>query len=77
MCATQSEAATAADEILRMTIRGQLIEAVLVEEAAAVDRELYLAIACSRSQRGPLLIFSAEGGVDIEEAASRQPSWVR
>ena len=59
-----------------MTIRGKAVEALLVEQAAEIEREMYLAIASSRSLRGPLLIFAREGGVDIESwrGAIRAPS---
>ncbi len=73
VCATADEVAAAASDILAMTIRGKAIEALLVEQAAEIEREMYLAIASSRSLRGPLLIFAREGGVDIETLARRDP----
>ncbi len=72
-CATEGEVAAAAADILGMSIRGHGVSGVLVEQAVEVDRELYLAISCARAQRLPLLIFSAEGGVDIEQVARRSP----
>ena len=74
ICATADEVEAAAAEILAKTIRGQAVESVLVERAVEVEREMYLAIASSRSLRGPLLIFCREGGVDIETVAGRDPS---
>ena len=74
VCATEVEVASATADILAMTIRGHGVSCVLVEEAVEIARELYLAISSSRAQRGPLLIFSAEGGVDIEEVARRHPA---
>jgi succinyl-CoA synthetase beta subunit len=73
-CATGDEVAAATADILSMTIRGHGVPCVLVEEAVEIARELYLAISSSRAQRGPVLIFSAEGGVDIEEVARRNPA---
>ena len=73
-CATEGEAAAAAADILAMTIRGHGVTSVLVEQAVEIAHELYLAISSSRAQRGPVLIFSAEGGVDIEEVARRNPA---
>jgi succinyl-CoA synthetase beta subunit len=73
VCATADEVAAAAASILGMTIGGHDISCVLVEQAVAIARELYLAISCARTHRVPLLIFSAEGGVDIEEVARRNP----
>jgi succinyl-CoA synthetase beta subunit len=74
VCATTGEVAAASADILAMTIRGHGVSCVLVERAVEIARELYLAISSSRAQRGPVLIFSAEGGVDIEEVARRNPA---
>jgi succinyl-CoA synthetase beta subunit len=73
-CATGGEAAAATADILAMSIRGHGVTCVLVEQAVEIARELYLAISSSRAQRGPVLIFSADGGVDIEEVARRNPA---
>ncbi len=69
LCRTPEEVATAVPEVLAMTIAGRRVSCVLVEQAVAVERELYLAIAASRAERGPVLVFSRRGGVDIEEVA--------
>jgi len=73
-CATEGEVTAAAAAILAMTIRGHGVTCLLVEQAVEIAHELYLAISSSRAQRGPVLIFSAEGGVDIEEVARRNPA---
>jgi succinyl-CoA synthetase beta subunit len=73
-CATEGETAAAATDILAMAIRDHGVTIVLVEQAVEIAHELYLAISSSRAQRGPVLIFSAEGGVDIEEVARRNPA---
>ncbi|MCF6159569.1 MAG: ADP-forming succinate--CoA ligase subunit beta [wastewater metagenome] len=53
--------------------KGIEVKHVLVEEAISIKRELYLAILVDRSLRSPVLIASAEGGVDIEETAKKAP----
>jgi succinyl-CoA synthetase beta subunit len=73
VCHTAAEVATAATEILGMSIRGHAVGTLLVERGVEVERELYLAISSSRALRGPVLIFCREGGVDIEEVARRDP----
>ena len=73
VCGTAAEVEAAAADILAMTIRGHAVESLLVERAVDIARELYLAITVSREVRSPLLIFSREGGVDIEELAKRAP----
>ena len=73
VCGTAAEVEAAAADVLAMTIRGHAVEALLVERAVDIARELYLAITVSREVRSPLLIFSREGGVDIEELSKRAP----
>ena len=49
--------------------KGIEIKYVLIEEAVSIKKELYLAITIDRSLQTPILIASAEGGVEIEEVA--------
>ena len=72
VCGTAAEVEAAASDILAMTIRGHAVESLLVERAVDIARELYLAITVSREVRSPLLVFSRQGGVDIEELAKRR-----
>lgn len=74
VCATRQEVETAAAEILAMTIRGKRVEALLVEPAVEIAREMYLAVSSSRALRGPVLVFSRHGGVEIEQTAKDDPS---
>jgi len=53
--------------------RGVPVNSVLVEELANIKRELYLAITIDRGFRGPVMVISAAGGMDIEEVASTRP----
>jgi succinyl-CoA synthetase beta subunit len=59
--------------VLRLTIKGRPVRGVLLEQGATVLRELYLAITLDRHAKSPLLIFSARGGVDIEQLAAEDP----
>jgi len=67
------EAFARAREILALTIKGLPVRSVLVAQAAEIARELYLAIVLDRSRKLPLVMFSSEGGVDIEEVARVSP----
>lgn len=67
----------AAQLILGMEIGGHRVEHVLVEERVNIERELYAAILNDPISRGPLVLFSTLGGMDIEEAAATDPSQVR
>jgi len=46
---------------------------VLVEEAADIAQELYLAVTLDRAVGKPIVMASAAGGMDIEEVAARDP----
>lgn len=67
------EAAELAGQILTMTIKGLPVRKVLVDEAAAIEHEIYFSITNDRAARKPVMIASAAGGVDIEEVAATTP----
>jgi succinyl-CoA synthetase beta subunit len=46
---------------------------VLVDEAADIATEIYLGIVIDRAKRCPVIMASAEGGVEIEEVARATP----
>ncbi|MBI1856440.1 MAG: ADP-forming succinate--CoA ligase subunit beta, partial [Chloroflexi bacterium] len=62
-----------ATQILAMEIKGLPVRKVLVDEAAAIETEIYFAITNDRAARKPVMIASAAGGVDIEEVAATTP----
>ena len=67
----------AADVILGMEIAGHRVEAVLVEERAAIAAEYYAAVLGDAASKGPLVMFSPEGGMDVEEIAASVPDRLR
>ena len=52
---------------------GRLISKVLIEAAAPIKRELYLAVLLDRALSCPLVMASSAGGMDIEEVAATTP----
>ena len=52
---------------------GIQVRSVLVEEASAVERELYLSITLDRARATHVIMASEAGGMDIEEIAARSP----
>ena len=70
---TPEEAFERARDILALTIKGLPVRKVLVAQAAEIARELYLSIVTDREAKAPLIMLSAEGGVDIEEVARTSP----
>ena len=74
---TAPEAAAAAKAILGMSIDGYVVEKVLVEERAEIASEFYAAVLTDFAARRPLILFSTEGGMDIEEIAAARPDAIR
>ena len=70
---TPDEAQSLADEILGMEIKGHKVLKVLVDPASEIKQEIYLGVTNDRAARKPVLMASAEGGVDIEEVNRRSP----
>lgn len=65
---TPDEAAAAATEIFAKNIGGIPIQQVLVEEKLDIKKEYYCSFVINgaREARSPMLMFSTEGGMDIE-----------
>ena len=73
LAASADEAAQVGGRILGMDIKGIAVRKVLVAAAADIVREYYLGAIIDRSSRRIVLMASAEGGVEIEEVARRDP----
>ncbi len=73
LASTADEAATVAEAILGMDIKGMTVRKVLVAAAADIVKEFYLAAVLDRADRRILLMGSAEGGVEIEQVAEEHP----
>ena len=52
---------------------GQLVKRLLIEEGAAIAKELYVALVVDRASQRAVLMASSEGGMDIEEVAAKTP----
>ena len=74
---TAEAAAAAAEAIIGMDIAGHRVESVLVEERAAIAAEYYAAVLNDAASKGPLVMFSSEGGMDVEEVAATMPDRLR
>lgn len=67
------EAAQISGDILGMDIRGHVVRKLLITEKVGVRKEWYLSILLDRATKGPMVVFSTEGGMDIEETAKTAP----
>ena len=52
---------------------GAPVEKLLIEELADIKQELYVALTIDRGHRGPAMLVSTQGGMDIEEVAAKNP----
>jgi succinyl-CoA synthetase beta subunit len=52
---------------------GRLVTKVLVDPGSNIKKEYYLAVLLDRALSRPLIMASAEGGMDIEEVAAKTP----
>jgi succinyl-CoA synthetase beta subunit len=77
LAATPDEAMIHAKAIIGMEIGGHKVEKVLIEEQMPIARELYAAVLNDPLSKGPLVMFSTEGGMDIEEVAATAPEKLR
>ena len=72
------EAEKVTRELLGSEIKGLKVEKVLVEEKLAIEKEFYLGLIVNDSYKvkGPVLMFSTQGGIGIEEVAAKFPEEV-
>ena len=73
LAADEAQLREHAGNILGMDIRGHTVHTVWIEHASDIASEYYAAVLLDRSAKKPLVMFSTEGGVDIEEVAERNP----
>lgn len=71
---TPDEAQKAAGAILGMKVKGLEVKEVLVEEKLDIAQEFYAGVIINSAQdvRGPVLMFSPEGGMEIESVPAEK-----
>jgi len=82
LAGSAEECESVAKAMLGMTLRthqtgpeGRLVRRLLIEQGMDLSgsREMYLAIVVDRATGSPVFMASAQGGMDIEEVAARDP----
>ena len=56
---------------------GVVVKKLLLAAAVDIAREYYLGVVLDRAKRVPVLMASAEGGVEIEEVAAKNPGAIK
>jgi succinyl-CoA synthetase beta subunit len=52
---------------------GEEVKSVLLEEMLGIDKEAYVSITIDRATKRPVVIVTAQGGMDVEEVAHATP----
>jgi len=73
LAASPAEAGEVAARILELTIKGLPVRRLLIAPAVDIAREFYVGITLDRDAERPVLIVSADGGMEIEEVARVSP----
>lgn len=75
---TPEEAAAHCRNLLGSTLRGYTVHQLLiVEKASDICQELYLSVLMDRVSKCPIIIFSPEGGMEIEETTRNNPDVIQ
>ena len=74
---SSDEAYQMASELFSKPLKAVRVERILVERKLDIDKEYYLGIITDTDHACPLLMFSAEGGMDIEELARTKPDSIK
>ena len=68
-----ADAEARAMESLGLDIRGHVVRTLWIESASEIEKEYYLSITFDRGVKKALLMFTTQGGVEIEEVAESDP----
>ncbi len=71
--ASVDDVQTHASNILGLDINGHIVRRLWIEKASDISEEYYASFTLDRSAKKHLGMLSAEGGVDIETVAARDP----
>ena len=70
----EAEVRLHAKNILGMDIKGHVVKRVWVEHASDIAEEYYASFTLDRAAKQHLLMLSAQGGVEIEDVAAKDPT---
>jgi succinyl-CoA synthetase beta subunit len=71
---TPEEAKRVAQGLMGRKIQGYQVRSLLIEEKLDIANEMYLSITIDDRNGNPIAIASAEGGIEIEKIAQRDPT---
>ncbi|MBM4462151.1 MAG: ADP-forming succinate--CoA ligase subunit beta [Chloroflexi bacterium] len=71
-----AEARRIASNLIGSTIKGSVVDSLLVEEKLDIQQQFYASVTIDRQSRRYIVLASSSGGVDIEEVARATPDKV-
>lgn len=80
---TIEEAKTIVNEMLGSTIYtkqvpdGKVVNKVLITDATSLDKQIYLSMTLDAARESIVVIYSKEGGTEIEEVAEKNPGAIK
>ncbi len=69
----EAQAREHAQNILGLDIKGHIVRTLWIEHASDIATEYYASVLLDRSAKQPMVMFSVEGGVEIEQVAEQSP----
>jgi succinyl-CoA synthetase beta subunit len=73
LASNEDEAREHATNILGLDIKGHITRTLWIEHASDIETEYYASVLLDRSAKKPLVMFSTEGGIEIETVAEETP----
>ena len=77
LLAGKADGSKVAQELFGRQIKGLPVKEILAEQRLDILHEYYLSITVDRSSKQPLILFTEDGGVDIEITAKEHPEAIR
>jgi citryl-CoA synthetase large subunit len=71
-CSNVQDVQNVVNEMFAMNILGQYVSSVLIEEKLQIAEEHYLSIVYNTNEKQPMMIYSASGGMDIEDVSEEK-----
>lgn len=73
---TTEEVGTVAEQLIGRNVDDFVVEKVYIEEKIVIKKELFVSFTYDNFTRSPMLLFSKEGGIEIEEVAKQHPELI-
>jgi succinyl-CoA synthetase beta subunit len=73
LAADEAQAREHAQSILGLDIKGHIVRTLWIEHASDIATEYYASVLLDRQAKQPMVMFSVEGGVEIEQVAEESP----